>query len=108
MKDPIFPDFISSDFELQLARFWCLNLPFRRFIYFKMSQLPHVLSSQDESLDLEKVSTAHKEELNTKEPHSQANSLDWDGPEDTDNPKTWSLKKRIFHSVIPGLFNFVV
>ncbi|RPB17190.1 MFS general substrate transporter [Morchella conica CCBAS932] len=73
-----------------------------------MSQLPHVLSSQDESLDLEKVSTAHKEELNTKEPHSQANSLDWDGPEDTDNPKTWSLKKRIFHSVIPGLFNFVV
>lgn len=38
----------------------------------------------------------------------QTATLDWDGPEDPDNPRAWGFGKRLFHSVIPGLFNFVV
>lgn len=34
--------------------------------------------------------------------------LDWDIPEDTGNPKNWSLGKRIFHTAIPAFYGFTV
>jgi len=30
--------------------------------------------------------------------------VDWDGPDDPGNPKTWSMTSRIFHTAIPALF----
>ncbi|KAF2742373.1 MFS general substrate transporter [Sporormia fimetaria CBS 119925] len=33
---------------------------------------------------------------------------DWDGPDDPDNPRNWSLAKRAYHSAIPALFGFAV
>lgn len=34
--------------------------------------------------------------------------LDWDGPDDTGNPKNWSVLKKIFHTAIPALYGFSV
>lgn len=34
--------------------------------------------------------------------------LDWDGPEDPDNPQNWQLASKIYHVTIPGLFCFAV
>lgn len=62
--------------------------------------------------DLEKTISVLVREGPTKIPQQKhtttAAALDWDGPEDPDNPKTWSFRKRLFHSMVPGLFNFVV
>jgi len=35
-------------------------------------------------------------------------ALDWDGPDDPENPFNWPRSKRIFHTVIPGLLAFTV
>lgn len=62
--------------------------------------------------DLEKtISVLVSEDLTkiTQQNHTTTAAVpDWDGPEDPDNPRTWSLRKRLFHSIIPGLFNFIV
>ena len=36
------------------------------------------------------------------------NALDWDGPNDLDNPKNWTLASKIYHTVIPALLGFTV
>jgi hypothetical protein len=33
---------------------------------------------------------------------------DWTGPDDPENPHNWPLRKRIWHTVQPGLFGFAV
>ncbi|KAI0469323.1 MFS multidrug transporter-like protein [Xylaria cf. heliscus] len=33
---------------------------------------------------------------------------DWDGPADAANPKNWTLKSRIYHTTLPGLYGFSV
>lgn len=33
---------------------------------------------------------------------------DWTGPDDPENPHNWSLLKRIYHTIPPALFGFVV
>ena len=33
-------------------------------------------------------------------------SLDWDGPNDVDNPRNWPKWKKIFHSAIPAIYSF--
>ncbi len=33
---------------------------------------------------------------------------DWNGPGDFDNPQNWSMNKRIYHTILPGLFGFAV
>jgi hypothetical protein len=35
-------------------------------------------------------------------------SLDWDGPDDLENPHNWSSASRAYHATVPGLFGFVV
>ncbi|RPB02671.1 MFS general substrate transporter [Choiromyces venosus 120613-1] len=34
--------------------------------------------------------------------------LDWDGPNDPENPRDWPLFKRCYHTLVPSLFNFAV
>lgn len=43
--------------------------------------------------------------MTTTPPHAV---LDWDGPDDTGNPKNWSVMKKIFHTAIPALYGFSV
>ncbi|KAI0189894.1 MFS multidrug transporter-like protein [Astrocystis sublimbata] len=33
---------------------------------------------------------------------------DWGGPADPDNPKNWSLRSRIYHTMLPALYGFSV
>ena len=33
---------------------------------------------------------------------------DWTGPDDPENPMNWALLKKVYHTVIPGLFAFIV
>ncbi|KAL1792503.1 hypothetical protein ACET3X_009010 [Alternaria dauci] len=35
-------------------------------------------------------------------------SLDWDGPDDPDNPHNWSTLKAAYHTMIPAAFGFAV
>ncbi|EWC45204.1 hypothetical protein DRE_06092 [Drechslerella stenobrocha 248] len=35
-------------------------------------------------------------------------ALDWDGPDDPDNPKNWRFGNRVFQTLPPALFSFVV
>ena len=33
---------------------------------------------------------------------------DWTGPDDSGNPMNWSLSKKVYHTIIPGVFAFIV
>ena len=33
---------------------------------------------------------------------------DWTGPDDPENPMNWPLWKKVYHTIIPGLFAFIV
>jgi hypothetical protein len=35
-------------------------------------------------------------------------SLDWNGPDDPDNPHNWSIWKAAYHTTIPAVFGFAV
>jgi hypothetical protein len=35
-------------------------------------------------------------------------SSDWDGPDDVDNPMNWPLSKKIYHTIVPGVYGFTV
>jgi hypothetical protein len=35
-------------------------------------------------------------------------SLDWNGPDDPDNPHNWSTRKAIYHTINPAIFGFAV
>jgi hypothetical protein len=34
--------------------------------------------------------------------------LDWNGPDDPDNPHNWPMWLRVYHATAPGLFGFAV
>ncbi|KAL5413800.1 hypothetical protein PMIN06_009394 [Paraphaeosphaeria minitans] len=37
-----------------------------------------------------------------------SSALDWDSPEDPENPQNWRLASKVYHVTIPGLFGFAV
>ncbi|KAK6336528.1 hypothetical protein TWF696_002078 [Orbilia brochopaga] len=41
-------------------------------------------------------------------PETPPVALDWDGPSDPDNPRNWPFVDRVFHTIPPALFSFVV
>ena len=32
--------------------------------------------------------------------------IDWDGPDDPENPRNWHLLKRSYNTLVPALFSF--
>lgn len=34
--------------------------------------------------------------------------LDWDGPDDTDNPHNWPVWKKVFHAAVPAIYTFAL
>jgi hypothetical protein len=77
----------------------------------------HLLSTMSEgeipseqSQAIEKLTTqdtAGQESSETQSPLPKV-PLDWDTPDDAENPRNWSLPKRLFHSAIPGFLAFAV
>lgn len=49
-----------------------------------------------------------EERLKTNPPEREilASDLDWDRPDDPDNPRNWPLWQRILHSAIPAVWSF--
>ena len=37
-----------------------------------------------------------------------ATAQDWTGPDDPGNPRNWPFAKKVYHTIIPGLFAFIV
>ena len=53
------------------------------------------------SIDIEK----HAEPANTSTPPV---TLDWDGPNDPDNPRNWGAMKKFYAILVPGSIAFAV
>ena len=68
--------------------------------------------NSSESLDL--AESTKEEELNSPTVEEELEkirtgaNLDWDSPQDGGNPRNWSFAKRVFHTLIPALYGFVV
>lgn len=44
----------------------------------------------------------------TKIERPPSSLINWDGPDDPDNPHNWSMASRLYHATVPGLFGFAV
>jgi hypothetical protein len=40
--------------------------------------------------------------------NAQSPVMDWNGPDDPDNPQNWSFASKVYHVTVPGLFGFAV
>ena len=47
-------------------------------------------------------------DLNRRTTQQLHNTQDWEGPDDPEDPHNWNIWSRIYHTVIPALFAFVV
>jgi len=61
--------------------------------------------------DLDNAATSQGNEegrLKTNLPNGEAlaGDLDWDSPDDCENPRNWPLWQRILHSAIPAVWSF--
>lgn len=62
---------------------------------------------EEDNKDLEKSIPPEKE--NKSSDHTQPTAVtDWDGPNDPDNPQTWSYWKKAYHILVPTILGFVV
>lgn len=73
----------ESDIEAQAGR------AFTSFDISNKVKQPHAGSDTEEGYGSEKI-------------------LDWDSPEDPDNPMNWPKAKKIFHTMLPALFGFTM
>lgn len=48
------------------------------------------------------------EEMNAANDQVQDRGFDWNGPNDRDNPRTWSLIRKIYHTFVPVAVAFEV
>lgn len=55
-----------------------------------------------------KSPSEHSEPLPQKLEGVPAGPLDWDGPDDPDNPWNWPSSKRWFGTIVPGCFCLLV
>ena len=39
---------------------------------------------------------------------TSASELEWDGPDDQENPHNWRFASKVYHVTVPGLFGFAV
>ena len=67
------------------------------------SELPE---ASEKTLDGHPNSNTNHDDTGTT--RQSPNPLDWDGPDDPENPHNWKLWSRIYHTIIPALFAFVV
>lgn len=53
------------------------------------------------------VSLEESSQINTPQTRQRA-ALDWDGPNDKENPHNWSVGKKLFHSAVPAVYTFAL
>lgn len=58
--------------------------------------------------DIEKQSTRRDTEASPNPAARVVTAQDWTSPDDPENPMNWSLRKKAYHTAVPGLFAFVV
>lgn len=56
---------------------------------------------------------AHRDQDTEKQSSSplalpRKDQLDWDGPDDAENPRNWSFAQRVFQTAPPALFSLIV
>ena len=56
----------------------------------------------------EKPTSGKNDEEAQSPPQPPPAALDWDGPDDPENPMNWSLGLKTYHCLIPGLLCLVV
>ncbi|KAE9968780.1 hypothetical protein EG328_007271 [Venturia inaequalis] len=61
-----------------------------------------------DQVDLEKEWDSSHPDLEGGPVIRTVTAQDWTGPDDPENPHNWSLGKRIYHTIPPGLFGFIV
>lgn len=78
---------------------------------------PHSEMSTDAETDVEKRLDSNAGTVDTQQSSAAPVApekaiapppLDWDGPDDPENPFNWSLSKRVFHTLLTGLLSFSV
>ena len=59
--------------------------------------------------EIEKLSTQPTQHSRDGQPVTRApTAQDWTGPDDPENPINWPMSKRVYHTIIPGLFAFTM
>lgn len=58
--------------------------------------------------DVEKSTPSAEHGLKSSNGVQAPAMLDWDSPEDSANPQTWSPSKKLYHILVPTILGFVV
>jgi len=72
-------------------------------------------SQETMRVSVEKLGESDTEQTHSKDPRAMSsgtdgsddNIVDWDGPEDRENPMLWSKAKKNIHIIIVGFFTLV-
>lgn len=56
----------------------------------------------------ERLSRAQSRVQEKENPTNSGSVIDWNGPDDPDNPHNWGLASRFYHATVPGFFGFAV
>ncbi len=72
------------------------------------SSSDETMEAADVERDLEKLSQEGGSEDRISDTGRTAAVTDWDGPDDPENPHTWSESKKMYHILVPTILGFVV
>jgi hypothetical protein len=79
---------------------------------YQRTEIDEEAQSNSEPLDLAESTKGEELDSPTIEEEIErvrtGANLDWNSPEDVGNPRNWSFAKRVFHTLIPALYDFVV
>lgn len=64
--------------------------------------------SQHQDISASPTVSHGKDEEMPNNAEQTVNVSDWNGPDDPDNPHTWSTMKKAYHATVPALFGFAV
>jgi hypothetical protein len=64
--------------------------------------------SKDSKSDIEKALRGLEAEAQVPDPTRASIATDWNGPNDLENPQTWSGSKKLYHLLVPTILGFVM
>jgi len=64
--------------------------------------------SKESKNDLEQALPGPETEAQTPDPMRTSVVADWNGPNDLENPQTWSGSKKLYHLLVPTILGFVM
>lgn len=66
-------------------------------------------SARTDSMDSDRsITEKEKRSVNDVPATKVVTALDWNGPDDPENPENWSVKKKAFHILYIGLQCFIM